>query len=204
MEYFWQGLLMGLAYVAPIGMQNMFVINTALNSRRQRAVTVALIVAFFDITLALACFFGIGMVLSSYQALKIAVLIIGGTVVVLIGIKLILSKPEELVYEKNILPWRQIIIAACVVTWCNPQAILDGSLLLGAFYTTLPAEKAAYFILGVTGASFCWFNTLALVLSTFAAKITARTLRLLNIICGTVIMFYGLKLFWELYKILSV
>ena len=50
MEYFWQGLLMGLAYVAPIGMQNMFVINTALNSRRQRAVTVALIVAFFDIT----------------------------------------------------------------------------------------------------------------------------------------------------------
>ena len=29
MSYFLQGLTMGLAYVAPIGLQNMFVINTA-------------------------------------------------------------------------------------------------------------------------------------------------------------------------------
>ena len=165
---------------------------------------VALIVAFFDISLALACFFGIGMIMNSHQVLKIAILLLGGTVVVVIGVKLIVAKQAEVAYEKNILPWRKIIATACIVTWCNPQAILDGSLLLGAFYTTLPAEKAAYFILGVTGASFCWFNSLALVLSTFAAKITAKTLRLLNIICGTVIVFYGLKLFWELYKTLSV
>lgn len=37
MEYFLQGLTMGLAYVAPIGLQNLFVINSALTHTRRRA-----------------------------------------------------------------------------------------------------------------------------------------------------------------------
>ena len=202
MEYFWQGLLMGLAYVAPIGIQNMFVINTALNSKKRRAIMVALIVAFFDISLALACFFGVGMILNSYQVLKIAILLLGGTVVVVIGVKLILAKQAEVAYEKNVLPWRKIIATACVVTWCNPQAIIDGSLMLGAFYTTLQNKEALYFIAGVASASFLWFNGLALVFSSFAGKISAKFLRCINVICGTVIIFYGLKLFWELYELI--
>ena len=47
MLYFLQGLTVGLAYSAPIGMQNLFIINSALNSRRRRAFLTALIVAFF-------------------------------------------------------------------------------------------------------------------------------------------------------------
>ena len=35
--HFLQGLTMGLAYVAPIGLQNLFVINTALTQSRRRA-----------------------------------------------------------------------------------------------------------------------------------------------------------------------
>lgn len=63
MSYFFQGLTMGLAYVAPIGLQNLFVINSALTQSRHRAFLTALIVIFFDISLALACFFGIGALL---------------------------------------------------------------------------------------------------------------------------------------------
>ena len=58
MRYFFQGLTMGLAYVAPIGLQNLFVINSALTHTRRRALMTTLIVIFFDVTLALACFFG--------------------------------------------------------------------------------------------------------------------------------------------------
>ena len=50
MNIFLQGLTMGLAYVAPIGMQNLFVINSALTNKRKRALLTALIVIFFDIT----------------------------------------------------------------------------------------------------------------------------------------------------------
>ena len=36
MDIYLQGLTMGLAYVAPIGLQNLFVINTALTQKRSR------------------------------------------------------------------------------------------------------------------------------------------------------------------------
>ena len=46
MSYFFQGLTMGLAYVAPIGLQNLFVINSALTQSRHRAFLTALIVIY--------------------------------------------------------------------------------------------------------------------------------------------------------------
>ena len=50
MNIYLQGLTMGLAYVAPIGLQNLFVINTALTQKRSRVYLTALIVIFFDIS----------------------------------------------------------------------------------------------------------------------------------------------------------
>ena len=55
MPTYLQGLTIGLAYVAPIGMQNLFVINSALTQPRRRALLTALIVIAFDISLARAC-----------------------------------------------------------------------------------------------------------------------------------------------------
>ncbi|MDO4176660.1 MAG: amino acid transporter, partial [Bacillota bacterium] len=36
MQYLIQGLILGFVYVAPIGTQNLFVINTALTQKRRR------------------------------------------------------------------------------------------------------------------------------------------------------------------------
>ena len=70
MYYFLQGLTLGLAYVAPIGVQNLFVINSAMTQSRRRALLTALIVIFFDVTLALFCFFGIGAAIQKYEKLQ--------------------------------------------------------------------------------------------------------------------------------------
>ena len=40
--FFFQGLTMGLAYVAPIGMQNLFVIHSALSHSLRRAIVTAI------------------------------------------------------------------------------------------------------------------------------------------------------------------
>lgn len=76
MEIYLQGLTMGLAYVAPIGLQNLFVINTAITQPRLRVYMTALIVIFFDVTLGMACFFGVGAVMESWPILEKAVLLI--------------------------------------------------------------------------------------------------------------------------------
>lgn len=202
MNYFLQGLTMGLAYVAPIGLQNLFVINSALTHSRRRALLTALIVIFFDVTLALACFFGIGAVMQRYEWLQMLVLLTGSLIVIYIGIGLLRSKVEELEKtEMDLSIWRTIS-SACVVTWFNPQAIIDGTMMLGAFHVTLTASQSTPFISGVAAASCIWFSGLTLVISIFSSKFNVKTLRVVNLISGIVVIFYGVKLFFSFLKII--
>lgn len=200
-EYFLQGLTMGLAYVAPIGLQNLFVINSALTYTRQRALLTALIVIFFDVALSLACFFGIGTIMQSYDWLKPVILLFGSLIVIYIGVALLRAKAEA--FDEAAVPdsVAQTITTACVVTWFNPQAIIDGTMMLGAFRVTLPEAQSLTFIAGVVMASCLWFTGLTLLISVFRDRLDAVFLRRVNIVCGGVIVFYGVKLllnFWEL------
>lgn len=195
MIYFIQGLTMGLAYVAPIGLQNLFVINTALTQKRSRVYTTALIVIFFDVSLALACFFGIGAIMETSQWLKIGILLVGSIIVVWIGISLLRSHDTMDTSTKVDVPILKVITTACVVTWFNPQALIDGSMMLGAFKASLPADESTKFIIGVACASCTWFLGISTILSLFSAKFNDKVLRIINIICGLVIIFYGIKLF---------
>ncbi|MBE6034700.1 LysE/ArgO family amino acid transporter [Aminipila sp.] len=194
MIYYLQGLTMGLAYVAPIGLQNLFVINTALTQKRNRVFLTALIVIFFDVTLALACFFGVGAIMKQSKLLEMAVLLIGSIIVIMIGISLIRAKDTMDSSTDVNIPIFKVISTACVVTWFNPQAIIDGSMMLGAFKATLPMGQDLSFILGVASASCLWFMGISAVISLFSAKITDSVLRVINIVCGVVIVIYGGKL----------
>ena len=197
MGYFFQGLTMGLAYVAPIGLQNLFVINSALTRTRRRALLTALIVIFFDVTLALACFFGIGAVMQRYEWLQMVILLVGSLIVLYIGVGLLRSKVEELDRSKSASSIQKTISSACVVTWFNPQAIIDGTMMLGAFHVTLPTTQSIPFISGVAVASFLWFTGLTFIISIFSNRFNAKVLRAINLICGIVIIFYGCKLLFN-------
>lgn len=202
MGYFFQGLTMGLAYVAPIGLQNLFVINSALTHTRRRALLTAWIVIFFDVTLALACFFGIGAVMERYQWLQMVILCVGSLIVIYIGIGLLRAKAEEIDRSKTTDSIRKTISSACVVTWLNPQAIIDGTMMLGAFHVTLPAQQSIPFISGVGIASCLWFTGITLAISLFSDRFNAKTLRMINVVCGIIIIFYGCKLMWNFIQLL--
>ncbi len=199
---FLQGLTMGLAYVAPIGMQNLFVINAALTHPRRRALGTALIVVFFDIALALACFFGVGAVMARFPWLQRGILLVGSLIVLSIGVGLLRARPGEISASPAASSLGKTITSACVVTWCNPQAILDGTMMLGAFQAALPAAQALPFLSGVASASLLWFPGLALVLSVFRDRFTPKVLRGLNLLCGLVILFYGGKLLLQFFQLL--
>ncbi len=199
-KYFIEGLLLGFAYVAPIGMQNLYVINTAIKSNRLRALQVALITIFFDISLALACFFGIGIIMENIPVLRNAVMLVGSAMVIYIGIGLIRSAPDAVKDVKTGEPLLKVAAICFSVTWLNPQAIIDGTLLLGSFKASLPAAYSNLFILGVAAASFSWFTGLAAIFSTFKNMIGPKVLRTINVICGSVIVYYGLRLAYTFVK----
>lgn len=197
MDIYLQGLTMGLAYVAPIGLQNLFVINTALTQSKRRVYLTALIVIFFDVTLGLACFFGVGAIMQASPWLEMSILFIGSFIVIWIGQGLIRAKDTLNTDTKVDIPILKVISTACVVTWFNPQALIDGTMMLGAFKATLPEGTDFFFAFGFASASVLWFLTISTLISLFSAKITDKTLRIINIICGAVIIFYGLKLLWS-------
>ncbi len=200
MFYILQGFLFGLAYVAPIGMQNSYVINTAASSSRRRALQVALITAFFDITLAVSCFFGIGIILENFEIVKLLIVGIGSVAVLYIGFSLLKSKPTGINNTESAGNLKEIVISIFVVTWLNPQAIIDGSLLLGGFKAYLEGMQSLYFISGVMFSSLIWFVSLSMIINTFKYKLSNKVLRTINIVCGLMIIVFGLKLIYTFIK----
>lgn len=193
-----QGLSLGLAYVAPIGMQNLFVINSAMSHKLKRAIATALIVIFWDISLGVACFLGAGALMETLPWLQKIILGAGGLLVIYIGIGLIRSK-ADLDGGKDVnQPLWKIIGSAFIVTWLNPQALIDGTLMLGAFRASLSAGSDLYFITGFASASMLWFNGLAVVVHILGSKVNGNVLTWLNRICGAVIILYGIKLLRDL------
>lgn len=201
MDFYLQGLALGLAYVAPIGMQNLFVINSALTQTRLRALVTAFIVIFFDVTLALACFFGIGLVMQKYPPVQLGILLLGGLVVVYIGVSLLKSSVRQIGGAQQ-MPLGKTVWAACVVTWFNAQAVIDGTMLLGAFKASMTEAQSLHFLFGVLSASCLWFVTLAMVVSLAGSLVTPRVLVVINKICGAVIAVYGLRLLWHFAEII--
>ena len=182
--FFFQGLTMGLAYVAPIGMQNLFVIHSALSHSLRRAVVTALIVLFFDISLSLSCFYGIGSLLDHLPWLKAVILGAGTLLILYMAYGMIRQVPDALTLKGQPASLGQTVSKACIVTWMNPQAILDGTMLLGAFRI----------LTGVLLASGLWFLSLTGCVAAFRHAMTPRILRAINVLCGTVLMLYGLHL----------
>lgn len=203
MNIYLQGLTMGLAYVAPIGLQNLFVINSALTQKRSRVYLTALIVIFWDISLGLSCFLGAGALMEALPWLQKVILAVGSLIVIWIGIGLLRSKASlEGGWDVNVPVWK-LITSAFVVTWLNPQAIIDGTMMLGAFRASIPAGTDVYFICGFGSASILWFLTLSTVVSLLGSRFNEKVLNIINKVCGAVIIFYGLKLAWSFVKMMG-
>lgn len=201
MDIYFRGMAVGLAYLAPIGLQNLFVIHSALTSSRARAMAIAAIVIVFDIALSVASFLGAGAVLEALPGIRKAVLLIGGHVLMLMGFKLLKSgfRGTGTATEQNevqaVAPslWRSAV-AAFTVTWINPQALIDAALLLGASRASLPAGSDWVFMGGVVSASCLWFTGLTLLVSFLGSRFGPRVLRGIDMVCGAALFLYGASL----------
>ena len=94
-------------------------------------------------------------------------------------------------------------VTACVVTWFNPQAIIDGTMMLGAFRASLPSGGDLPFICGFGSASVIWFLTLSTIVSLLGSKFNEKALNIINKVCGGVIIFYGCKLIWNFVQLMG-
>lgn len=190
--------MIGFAFVAPIGMQNLYVFNNALTNSFRRSLVYVLFVWIADSLFSLAAFFGMGAIISSVTWLRLLVMLVGGLLVIWIGWGILRSADGvQLNAHQNKLPVKQAFMTAFIVSWANPQALIDGSLLLGALRGTLAKDAVWPFIIGVIMATFVWFNTITILMNLLKERLPKKVLVWVNIISGLIVLIYGAYLLVE-------
>lgn len=147
--------------------------------------------------------FGVGALMEALPWLRKGVLAIGSLIVIFMGIGLIRSKSGLAGDADTGIPLLKTAAMAFTVTWINPQALIDGTMLLGAASATLTAGEKLPFVIGFTSASVIWFFGVTTAISLFSGKITDKVLRIINIICGAIMVFYGLRLVYNFIRLMG-
>ena len=190
-----RGILVGFAFVAPIGMQNIYMFNNALSNKMSKALLYNFLVWFCDALFSFAAFYGIGALISANEIVKIIVMIIGGALTSYIGFNIIRSAKQTAIgsdSKKQTL--KQALMTALIVSWGNPQAMIDGTMMLGASRATLTFEQSILFITGVVTAGFIWDHGITIGFNLLRDKLPKKFLLAINLISGIIVAIYGLYL----------
>ena len=188
-----QGFLLGLAYAMPIGAQNLYVINSASRGNMDNAMRTALIFALMDISLGIACILGVGQLIQTHSMLRLFIGSVGSGFLLFIGYGLLRKSPPVADSAKPSVVgslWK----AAFLLTWCNPHALIDGSVLLGGYQSALTAAEVTLFAGGLALASSTWFISLSTIVNRFKAAITPKSITVINRICGIAMVVFGIRL----------
>lgn len=190
-----RGILVGFAFVAPIGMQNIYMFNNALSNKMSKALLYNFLVWFCDALFSFAAFYGIGALISANEIVKIIVMLVGGALTSYIGFNIIRSAKQTAIgsdSKKQTL--KQVLMTALIVSWGNPQAMIDGTMMLGASRATLTFEQSILFITGVVTASFIWDHGITIGFNLLRDKLPKKFLLAINLISGIIVAVYGLYL----------
>lgn len=190
-----RGILVGFAFVAPIGMQNIYMFNNALSNKMSKALLYNFLVWFCDALFSFAAFYGIGALISANEVVKIIVMLIGGALTSYIGFNIVRSAKQTAIgsdSKKQTL--KQALMTALIVSWGNPQAMIDGTMMLGASRATLTFEQSILFITGVVTASFIWDHGITIGFNLLRDKLPKKFLLAINLISGIIVAIYGLYL----------
>ncbi len=193
-----RGLLLSIALVSSIGMQNLFLFNNAINQKLSRAWPVTIMIWIADTALTLAAFFGMGAIISSHELFKLIIMFLGGLLVIWIGFGILRSAASFKLESANTpLPMKKSLVNAWVVTWANPQALIDTSLMFGALRGSLTDSQVTPFITGVVSATAIWFFGITLLLGLLKERLPQKFLLWVNILSGVIVMGYGCYLLWQ-------
>ncbi|MCI1985113.1 MAG: LysE family transporter [Lactobacillus sp.] len=191
-------MLISIALVSSIGMQNLFVFNSAMSNRLRRAALIASFVWLADTALTVIAFLGMGALITRWQWLKLAILLIGGGIVMWMGYGIIRGASSSAIGNDNkVMPLKEAFTAAWVVAFANPQAIIDTSVSFGAMRSTLTTAEVWPFLLGILTSTALWFFGVTFVIGILKNRLPRRFLLWVNLISGAIVLVYGATLVWH-------
>lgn len=197
LSYYFQGVMLGLALILPLGPQNAFVLNQGV--RRQFHIMTAALCSLSDMALICAGIFG-GSALLTQSPLLLNLVTWGGVAFLLwygfgalrIACNRNLSLADETVAKQS--RWR-IVATMMAVTWLNPHVYLDTFVVLGSLGSQLPQAARGWFAFGTISASLAWFFGLALLAASLSPVLrTVTAQRIINLLVGVIMWFIAFRL----------
>lgn len=192
-----RAMVISLALVSSIGMQNIFAFNNAMSNPLRRALLVAGIIWIADTSLTTVAFLGMGALIAANEVIKVTVMGLGGLVVIWMGYRIMRgANGATFGNDHQAQPLRQWFTGAFIVTFANPQALIDTSVTLGALRSELTMTQAWVFLGGIVTATALWFLTVTVLINLLKNRLPRRVLMWINIASGIIVMLYGVRLVW--------
>ncbi|HLX35451.1 MAG TPA: LysE family transporter [Candidatus Limnocylindrales bacterium] len=189
-----RALIVGFTIAAAVGPISLLVIRRTIAHGRAYGLASGLGVAMADATYAGIAAFGLTAVTSTLVAERVWLELIGGSIIVVLGIRIMRSKPGEVAEEAD----RPGLVGAYVsiygLTMTNPATILAfGAVFAGlGFAVGASFTDAAAITASVWLGSTLWWIVLTAFLAWVRNRVSTRALTWVNRVSGAALAAFGI------------
>jgi threonine/homoserine/homoserine lactone efflux protein len=200
---FVKGFLVGLGASIPLGPLGVMCVQKTLSKGRNSGFITGLGAAITDTIFAALAILGLAYIKSFIEDYERGVLLFGGIIVALIGLKIYLTNPVKQIRQKaqGNNKHMEDLFSSIFMTISNPGAIF---LILGMFaFVGLDIDSQAanrvitVALAGVFVGASTWWYALSTGINLFRKKFRLRQLLMINRISGIIIIVIGLISFFE-------
>lgn len=206
-----KGFIVGLFASVPLGPIGVLCIQRTLSKGRSSGFITGLGAAVSDTIFAAIALLSISYVQQLLSDYRYLVMIAGGVIVGIFGIRLFMTNPVKQIRRPKYgsRHYWQDFFSTVLMTLSNPGAFF---LMLGLFafigisrVEAEPPERIAITLAGVFAGAVLWWYILSASINLFRNKLRLRQLIMINRVAGVIIMVLGLiSLFEGLYRFLIV
>lgn len=197
------GIGAGLICTVPVGPVNIITIHRALERGFWAGFAAGFGSLVADGLLALAATSGLTAISGFMSTNRTALQLVGGLVLLLFGLRLLLSSP----HEDSIDPAKReadgwVIPKTFFLTITNPGAVLGMFAIVGSISATLGGidsyATALLLVASIVAGGLLWWTALSAITARFAHHIDDRRLQLMNRFAGTALIAFGVYLVAEI------
>ena len=204
MNQFIEGFLLQASLILALGAQNLFVLETGL--KKQRNFLVALICSICDTILIGVGIIGSTTLFVQIPSLKVIFGILGVLFLFYYGVKKVIEGFANIdntqIKIQTDITLKQTVLLTLSFSLLNPHVYLDTIILIGGYAAKfLSLEDKIQFGAGVASFSTVWFFGLSLFAYSLSELLkNPKTLKIISLISGTVLLVLSWKLGFDVYQ----
>ena len=188
------GLIIGFSIAAPVGPIGVLCIRRTLAEGRLNGLVSGLGAATADAIYGCIAAFGLTFITDVLVQQQVWLRLVGGTFLIILGAKTILSKPSEKPPSEKRIGLLDAYGSTFFLTLTNPVTILSFAAIfagIGLGSAVADYGSAGLLVFSVFAGSALWWLILSGTVSLVRKRVTPRVLRWINRVSGAIIMGFG-------------